>query len=275
MLRVFAIFCVLVSGQALAIVGGSADDADPAVVSLWWQGFSVCSGVLVSKTAVLSAAHCPAPPESIEIRFGADASHPTGRRLVADVVRHPQATDEGAPYDFALYRFSDPVTDVVPLGLSTAAVTVGEQVRHVGFGVSDETAQTGGGQKRTVSYPVTRVEDAIYYSGASGEQTCNGDSGAPALVSNGVSDEVVGIVSDGPDCHHDGWDGRADKIAEWVRDTVAADAPAPAPAAQDSGCGAAPGLPLGVLGLMLAWRGRSFLAGGGKSGSSSRRRSSR
>jgi len=70
----------------------------------------------------------------------------------------------------------------------------------------------------------TRVTDVLVYSGAPGKQTCDDDSGAPGLVRDpdGV-ERIAGVVSDGPSCHEDGWDGRADLAAlqSFVADTRA------------------------------------------------------
>jgi hypothetical protein len=97
-------------------------------------------------------------------------------------------------------------------------------IRHVGFGVSNEATKAGAGHKRTVSYPMTRITDVLVYSGAPGKQTCDNDSGAPGLVRDpdGI-ERIAGVVSDGPSCHEDGWDGRADlgALQSFVADTRA------------------------------------------------------
>jgi len=211
-----------------AIVGGDDDSADPAVVAVVSESLNLtlCSGALIGPRTVLTAGHCNFT--NVSVRFGADAQAPTRKVAVTTTLVHPSYTAEGAPFDFALLELDTPVTDVVPLALRStplAQVDVGTTViRHVGFGVSDEATKSGAGHKRTVSYPITRVTDVLVYSGAPGKQTCDDDSGAPGLVRDpdGV-ERIAGVVSDGPSCHEDGWDGRADLAAlqSFVADTRA------------------------------------------------------
>lgn len=247
--------CGSSSGEPLGvvsspIVGGTDDVADPAVVAVVNEtlNLTLCSGVLVGPRTVLTAGHCNFA--NVTARFGSDASAPTRSVPVLTTLLHPKYTAEGAPYDFALLELETAVTDVAPLPLRTTALSdadVGKTIlRHVGFGVSDEATKTGAGHKRSVSYPVTKVTDVLVYSGAPGKQTCDNDSGAPALVvdPDGV-ERIAGIVSDGPNCHEDGWDGRVDlaDVASFVASTRSAweAPPASAPPAASSGCAAAPG----------------------------------
>jgi hypothetical protein len=223
------------------LIGGAADDGDPAVVSFAVGGYPACSGSLVGKNTVLTAGHCArllGDGIFYDVRFGADARKPTRTVKVTEQLAHPQYSAEGAPYDFALLRLHDAVTDVTPLPLGTAPLSdadVGADLRHVGFGVDDEAAASGGGFKRTATWPLARVDDDFLYSGGAAGQTCTGDSGGPALLLRDGVEQLVGVVSDGPDCHSAGWDGRVDRVAPWVRDT------AQGWAGTHQACSAAPG----------------------------------
>jgi secreted trypsin-like serine protease len=251
------------SAVSQAIVGGTDDADDPAVVALLAAGYCACSGTLVSPTAVLTAGHCAdllGPAVQYEVAFGSDVAHPSQKVAVSEQVAHPQYTTMGAPFDAALLRLARPVTNVTPVAVGTSALTaadVGVTVRHVGIGVADEAAGTGRGVKRQVSYPITQVEPQLVWSGGPGQQTCLGDSGGPALMTRGGGEELVGITSDGPNCHDPGWDTRADTVADWVSTTVAAWAPdaGPAPTPPPKGCSTAGGgAGLWVLALVLAAR---------------------
>src|SRR5207302_11132457 len=141
--------------------------------------------------------------------FGSDASAPVKRVAIAEQRTHPSYTAEGKAFDFGMVRLAEAVPEFVPLTVSSAALdssVVGKPIRHAGFGVSDEAAGTGRGTKRTATYPVTQLDPEIIWSGSATGQTCGGDSGGPGFL----GDEVAAVVSDGPNCHDAGWDGRVD-----------------------------------------------------------------
>jgi len=232
-----------------AIVGGVDDADDPAVVSVTVAGFPACSGTLVSPTAVLTAGHCAnllGSLASTEVRFGRDAVKSTKRVVVGEQRTHPGYTAEGAPWDFAMLQLTKPVTDVAPLPLGTQALTdgdVGAPIRHVGYGISDERARTGGGFKRQVTFPITRVEPLVVWSVGPGEQTCDGDSGGPGLLSRSGQEQLIAVVSNGPDCADAGWDGRVDVVADWVNSTASEWARDAGPASHPPKTGCSTGLP--------------------------------
>lgn len=254
------------------IVGGTDDPGDPAVVAFLQGGYPACSGALVSPNAVLTAGHCAngiGPSGSYEVAFGQDANRATRRVTVAEQALHPRYTAMGAPYDFALLRLAEPVTGIDPIPLGTAPLTaadVGAPIRHVGFGVSDEAAGTGRGTKRTATFPITQVDPLIVWSVGPGAQTCLGDSGGPGLRSRGGGEELVGVVSDGPNCHDAGWDGRVDIAVDWIDATLAAWTPDAGPAAspmpptaplsRSGGCSSGEGLGMLGLGVLLTRRTR-------------------
>lgn len=227
------VVAVLVFGLPLtagAVIGGEADAGDPAVVSLVRDGQSRCSGTLVAPDRVLTAGHCVSPlggPTHVVV--GPDVDHPQQTVRIARWEQHPRYTRMGAPYDFALLTLERAVAGVEPVPLARAPVDVddlGSDVRHVGFGLADEAGH-GAGVKRAVTYPVTRVEPLVFWSGAPGQQTCDGDSGGPALMAREPGrEELVGVVSDGQDCHTDGWDGQVSEVADWVDLAVAQPPPA-------------------------------------------------
>ena len=208
------------STERAAIRGGVTDGGDPAVVSLSVLGVEACTAILISTHTLLTAGHCDLDLAAAD--FG-DASID-----IAMTVVHPQSTGEGTPYDLALMKLaSDP--GIAPLALSGSAPEVGRPVRHVGFGVTDDSTGDGGGVKRTVTYLIHRIDGMLVYSGAPGEETCVGDSGGPGLVTTTSGAEVVAmVVSDGPDCQlsQDGWDNRVDLVRDWIVATTSSwDAP--------------------------------------------------
>lgn len=240
------------------------------MVAFLADGLQFCSGTLITPGVVLTAGHCAngLGPVPYTVAFGSDSASPTLSVPVAQQVLHPMFTTEGAPYDIALLLLAEPVEGVAPVRLCTTPLTsasVGQPIRHVGFGVSNPAAGDGSGTKRTVTYPITEVDPFVVWSGALGEQTCNGDSGGPGLITLGGIEQLEGVVSDGPDCYDAGWDMRVDVVASWITSTAATwmpDAGAhPAdggPTAEDrsGGCSTAGGGWLGLMALGLLGLGR-------------------
>ena len=243
----------------LSIVGGTPDPADPAVVALEYDGFAFCSGTLIGKRTVLTAGHCVevfGQSDLYKVDFAADVTKFPKRIKALQQVRHPNYTAEGAPYDFALWQL-EADADATPVALASAPLTqadVGTAIRHVGFGVNDETAGTGSGVKREATFPITQVDDLIVWSVGATAQTCTYDSGGPGFVTRNGHEELVAVVSDGPNCHDAGWDGRVDVVLEWIHATMTEFEPAPA--TPDKGCSSTGGL-WGALALLLARRRHS------------------
>jgi hypothetical protein len=209
-------------------------------VAIAYGPIVLCSGALVAPDLVLTAAHCAGSGESEGLGhfavFGpnADDLAHTRRIRVKEQIKHPKAAGEGLGYDVALFKLETPVTDITPMALEDHAwgpEAVGATLRHVGYGVSNEEDNTGGGIKREVSYPVTKLEPLLIWSGAPGQQTCTRDSGAPSLMRRDGVERIVAVVSDGPNCHEDGADARVDvpEIHDWIMQRM------PAPALEGSG----------------------------------------
>jgi secreted trypsin-like serine protease len=241
----------------LSIIGGTPDSADPAVVALEYDGFSFCSGTLIGKRTVLTAGHCVeilGPSDLYKVDFASDVTKFPKRVKALKQVRHPNFTAEGAPYDFALWQL-DEDAPADPVVMASAALTqgdVGVAIRHVGFGIDNETAGTGSGIKREVTYPITRVDDLLVWSGEATAETCTYDSGGPGFITRNGREELIAVVSDGPSCHEPGWDGRVDVVREWIDQTMAEFEPKPEPE-QPKGCSSMSGL-FCVLAMMLLRR---------------------
>ena len=212
------------STETSAIRGGATDDGDPGVAALSVLGvYSYCTATLIAPKTILTAGHCVL--SGMEADFGTDASNPTQAIDVKTTVRHPMYSAEGAPYDFALMELASPPTNIAPVALDGAALgsaDVGRTIRHVGFGVTDDSTSAGGGARRTVSYTINKIDGMLVYSGAPGEQTCTGDSGGPGLVMSDAGEVIATVTSDGPDCQlsQDGWDDRVDLVQDWIVATV-------------------------------------------------------
>lgn len=215
-----------------AIIGGTLATGDPAVVAMvirYGGGYnSVCTGTLIAPKTVLTAAHCIyAYGENLQyfVTFGTESVSPSKAVQVVSQHRHPNYGSNA--YDFGILRLASPVLDVTPIAINETTLTgshLGRPIRHVGFGLTSPSSDVSG-TKREVTYPLREVTPLTIESGAQGKQTCQGDSGGPGfMVMPGGSKEVlVGVVSYGDQhCAYEGYDGRVDRVAPWIRQTMGA-----------------------------------------------------
>lgn len=215
------------------IVGGTLAAGDPAVLVLavnagGGQYEEYCTGTLVAPKTVLTAAHCInayGQGNFYVVGTGANMASLSKVVQVAQQIRH--GSYNGSSFDFGILRLSQPMTGVEPIAMNETPLTtahVGLPIRHVGFGITNPNG-SGGGTKREVTYNVREVRRYTVESGASGRQTCQGDSGGPGfmVLPGSARESLVGVVSYGDqDCAYEGWDGRVDVVAAWVRQTMAA-----------------------------------------------------
>ncbi|MFZ5467923.1 MAG: S1 family peptidase [Myxococcota bacterium] len=212
------------------IVGGTVSNADTAVVAVSvGTSEQYCTGTLIAPKTVLTAAHCVyayGVNQPYYVLVGTYAYQPTQRVRVVSQHEHPSY--DGSRHDIGVLQLEQPVSNVTPIEANPVALTsadLGRSLRHVGFGVTDPMTGGGGGVKREVTYTLRQVRSYTLESGATGKQTCGGDSGGPALMVTAGSnlERVVGVVSYGdPDCAEYGIDSRVDVDLGWVQSTSAA-----------------------------------------------------
>jgi hypothetical protein len=211
-------------GEA-AIVNGVADQDDPAVVMLRSDSSGYCTGTLVSKTVVVTAAHCLDAIPAVAVGFGLYGE--TTPVAVKEQYVHPLW--DGLFYsghDVAVLVLASEVSDVtpVPLGLDPADAQVGEPLRIVGYGHDTAPTNTGFGTKRQARVTAGDDSDAFFLEVGEpdGTQACHGDSGGPALyVGDDGVERVVGVTSFGGDhCVGGGYYTRLSKYADFLGEFV-------------------------------------------------------
>ena len=183
-----------------------------------------CSGVLIDKSWVLTAAHCVQgmSANAIQIAVGAYDLNTVSRTPVKTIIVHPQYNSLSLHNDIALIQLSYP-SNIQEISLfsgqsndKTPSSLLGTIVTVLGWGLAD-TATTWyyPTKLRQVDLPV--VEDSYcndiytvdvissefcagYYF--DGKDFCEGDSGGPAVLQ--VDGEWVhaGIVSSGAPCEY-------------------------------------------------------------------------
>ncbi|MCA9617738.1 MAG: trypsin-like serine protease [Myxococcales bacterium] len=200
-----------------AIVGGSIDNGDPAVVALTVQGQAFCTGTLVTPTVVVSAAHCihpdigVSPPTAISVYFGTGTSGGTLIPVVEGQY-HPSWSLNGGngDNDISVLRLAQ-AAPTTPIPMMTGSLTqsfVGQTVRMIGFGITQAGGQDSG-IKRQTTIVVGELYPKQWAFPENGTGTCNGDSGGTALANFGQGEVLVGIHTLS-DCTNYGVDERID-----------------------------------------------------------------
>jgi secreted trypsin-like serine protease len=161
---------------------------------------TICSGVRLNVTSVLTAAHCI--NESV---FSVLVELASGERIVpTKITRHPDATDLGSLFinDVAILTIEPPAGGTTPPTVQIAqSVAEGDILTILGYGVTNGVTQVGSGVLRIGEMRVNEVTtDSIFsdYTPPAMSNTCFGDSGGPAFVEaedGGLA--LAGITSTG------------------------------------------------------------------------------
>jgi secreted trypsin-like serine protease len=218
------------------IIGGMADDGDPAVVVLYMtipgrQGGALCTGEIVSPHVVLTAAHCAGGEDPTvtnatwRVYLGPDFSKATAADLLPAKEAHYHAQfdvnnlDGGYDVGVVVMQNALPAT-IKPLPYNRASIDAGfdgKAVRFVGYGLDNADQQTGAGVKRQTTTSLTDHSAMLLHFSDGAHETCNGDSGGPAFMSIGGQEVIVGLTSFGDvNCQQGGWDTRVDALASWI-----------------------------------------------------------
>lgn len=195
--------------RRLLIVNGATTSGWPAVVNV-----GGASGVLITPTSVLTAAHCG----STSVRIGGKAY------TAAEVIRHPAYSAN--TNDLAVVRLSEPVTGIAPIPILRSRPYVGQPTTLVGFGLGGTDAGTipgSGGVKRAGSTRIDGVTPtllAFAFQTRGEANIASGDSGGPAIVQVAGVNHVAGIAMGhtvGSSALGDtAYETRVDAYASWI-----------------------------------------------------------
>lgn len=163
------------------------------------RGNFICTGSIISPTAILTAAHCATTAKNMSVVIA-------GRSFgVTKVKVHPalRFASSGLAYnDVSILFLSKPTSKPRLALLVSRGVASGDLLSIFGFGL-DQFGNVG--ILRGGSIPINTVSQnfiSTFFDSLSESNTCNGDSGGPAVVS--YSDDsgathtgLVGTVSTG------------------------------------------------------------------------------
>lgn len=235
--------------QEADIIGGTATTVGqyPTVVAITVSG-GICTGTLVDKEWILTAAHCVDPAvlgaanqaavtSSARIYFNTvDINSSAGRQNVRRAsATYPKATfnvDALGSNDVGLIKLSEPILGITPtpINFDAAMAPVGVTVTMVGFGATAGTGTpTVGVQfelKNRKSISCSSLggggdANLLCYSQTDAKGKCSGDSGGPSFAMIDGVQTVVGITSFGDKtCQSFGADTRTDIEKAFIQQTA-------------------------------------------------------
>lgn len=197
------------------IVGGDpVEDSDPirsSTIGLYTpspdgRGGAICTGSLIDKDLIVTAAHCITPGTKPIVVFGKDmASRTTPKRLATGAVVNPRwqhsrgrGLDQG---DIALVRFPGGL----PQGFHPARrassdknFSPNEDVTLAGFGITNSRTHAGAGRLRKTHVSLfnpRRGKSEMILDQSRGHGACHGDSGGPAFVNVGGRPVLAGVTN--------------------------------------------------------------------------------
>lgn len=159
------------------------------------DGHVVCSAFVIGPHTVLTAAHCGLGPLDFDQY---SVSIPPATLALSDALPDPQFDPTTFDNDLAILTLRQAAAPA-PLVLDTRTIDnsyVGQLFTVVGFGVTGANAGDAG-QKRKGTAQVSAVGAVDFTGVAAPSQPCEGDSGGPALFSDGANTVVTGVVSHG------------------------------------------------------------------------------
>ncbi|MFD2181399.1 S1 family peptidase [Rhodoplanes azumiensis] len=168
-----------------------------------------CTGTVVARDLVLTAAHCVQPGADYKL-VSFDAARQPTLLDVASIARHPgfamaELNGHRATADIALLKIAAPLPAAfVSARLAPAtSAAVGDTFTVVGMGLAVRGDGRSGGTARAAVLVATgrpgslqlRLHDPTTRGETAGAGACTGDSGAPVFTETSSGPAIAGVVS--------------------------------------------------------------------------------
>jgi len=200
------------------ITDGQPDGGHPSV-GMVRMGGGLCTGTLVGRRTVITAAHCISYGSMRFVAGGASYS-------AVRAVRHPGYSSNSLSNDIAVLVLDRDVGGIQPTPIAVSPLQVGQKLILVGYGRSSGFSNDAG-TKRMGTNKISRLSSTkLWYHGTGGgiSGTCNGDSGGPAFILHNGREILAGVTSYGDKyCRQYGVDTRVDAYRSWILQTAGGD----------------------------------------------------
>ena len=210
---------VVTSAEDAGIVGGAeAKMEDPhadfvvMIRGKYADGRNyICTGSVIDKDIILTAAHCIGEQDSMQIIFGADPLKTGATQLakVKDLYKHDHYNKYSqVRNDIALIQLDEEIPPYFEMAelpwraeKKLRPLKWGDKIKTYGFGVTSGVLKNGKVDSRTVGVlrlvnlnflELSHDKDAFFVDQTHDKGICSGDSGGPAFRYNNVT---VGITS--------------------------------------------------------------------------------